>query len=338
MKIKHFGFVICILSALFFVSCSKDFDSNADYKDATFVYAVLNSADDTHYVKIYKGFLTSGDAEVAAQVYDSLYYGDELSVTMEEYVNGRLATSWPLDTVAEIPMDAGDFASPKQKVYAFSRTLNPDAEYKVVIVNNESGRTVTATTNIVGEFMISSPSSRLLNVANSTPNPFKVLPAANAVSYEIFQNFYYIERNKTTHEEVVKCIRRRINNSAISGPTTKYTPSQLYTAIAANVHPDPSVDRYISVDSCVKFEVWAVNAPIANYVQSTQSTGSVVMDRLLYTNIEAEDGLARGIFGSRACASSWHGFSTTAQDELVRGSITGKLGFHYAYEYLDLDD
>ncbi len=320
------------------ISCSKDFDSNADYKDATIVYAVLNGDESTHYVKIYKGFLTSGDAEVAAQVYDSLYYRDELTVTMEEYVNGHLSASWPLDTITEIPVEEGDFASPKQKVYAFSRTLNPEAEYKIVIVNNETGRTITARTRIVGEFMINSPSARLLNIANATPNPFKVSAAANAVSYEIFQNFYYIERNKTTHEEVVKCVRRRVNNAPISGLSTKYTPSQLYTAIAANVKPDPTVDRYISVDSCVKFEVWAVNEPVAYYVQSMQTTGSVVMDRQVYTNIEAEDGLVRGVFGSRASAVSWHGFSPTAQDELVRGSVTGKLGFHYAHEYLELDD
>lgn len=336
MKKITFCLLLFVSAILLLSSCSKDFNSNAEMKDVTVVYGILNAGDNTHYIKIYRGFLTEGNAEEAALVYDSIYYKDEIEVTMEESLNGHLTNSWPLDTTTEIAVEPGDFASPKQLVYVFHRTLNPEAEYTLRIRNRETGRVVTATSNLVGSYMVASPSARLLNITNGTPNPFKVTTASNAYAFEVFQNFYYIERNKTTHEEVVKHLRRRVNPTAVTTNNFTYTPSVLLTAIASAVKPDPTVDRYISVDSCVQFEVWAVNEPLYQYVQSMSVSGSVVLDRLVYTNINAEDGLVRGIFGARSYATSWHGLNTQSQDELVRGSLTGNLGFHYAYEYLEL--
>ena len=97
-------FFTCLM-AFSLLSCSKDFNSNAPYRDATIVYGIINADEDVQYVKIYKGFLTDGNAYDAAQIYDSLYYFDKITVELEEYSNGRKISSHVLDTTTAIPRD-----------------------------------------------------------------------------------------------------------------------------------------------------------------------------------------------------------------------------------------
>ena len=346
MMKKYKLLIVCLIAALLGLSsCSKDFNSNASYKDVTIVYGIMNPDDHDHYIKIYKGFLTPDNAYEAAKEYDSLYYFDQIDVVVEEYVNDRLTVSYPLDTTTDIPRELeGDFSAPKQLLYHFSAELNPDATYKLVITNKETGRVVTAETDVIGNFFLRAPSDNTLQVGiHSTQNvDVKFATPKHAKSYEVFQTFYYIERNRTTQEEVRKSIRRKLNSSVTRDGLTEqscsYVPANLLTVIANRVPEDPNLDRYISVDSALCFEVWVVNEPIYNYVANNTISGSVVLDRLAYTNLQcADDSRVAGVLGSRRCVKGWHGITTASQNELVNGDLTRKLNFHYDYEYLELE-
>ncbi len=343
---KYKLLIICFVAVLLgLTSCSKDFDSNAPYEDVTIVYGILNPDDQEHYIKIYKGFITADNAYEAAKEYDSLYYFDQIDVVVEEYFNNRLNASYPLDMTRDIPRDLeGDFAAPEQLLYHFSAELNPEALYKLVITNKKTGRVVTAETDVIGNFYLRAPSDNTLQVGiHSTQNvDVKFATPKHAKSYEVFQTFYYIERNRITHEEVRKSIRRKLNSGVVRDGLTEqscsYIPANLLTVIANRVPEDPNLDRYISVDSALCFEVWVVNDPIYNYVSNNTISGSVVLDRLAYTNLQcADDTRVAGVVGSRRSVCGWHGITTASQNELVRGEITGRLNFHYDYEYLELE-
>lgn len=325
-----------LLAIVLLPSCSKDFDSNAPYADVTIVYGVLDADQSTNYIKIYRGFLTEGDAYQAATIYDSLYYFDKIKVELEEYVANRLTHTWELDTTTQIPREDGDFTT-QQLLYVVPQPINESATYKLVITNKETGRVVRATTNIIGHFEVDQHMAHLLNTTTSTRTPFKFTLPDNGASYQVYQVFHYIERSKSTGIEVRKSFRRQlISGNLTSNENVQYVPSTLYDAIASNVEEDPFVDRYITVDSCIQFEIWAVNEPMKYYVIANSTTGSVVTDRLSYTNVECEDGHTAGVLGSRRYATSWHGMKPEAQAELKSGSITGHLGFHTAAEYLQL--
>ena len=342
---KYKLLIICLLASLLgFVSCSKDFDSNASYKDVTIVYGILNPDEQDHYIKIYKGFLTSDNAYEAAKEYDSLYYFDQIDVVMEEYKDSRLINTYPLDMTTDIPRELeGDFVAPEQLLYHFSAELDPEALYKLVITNKESGRVVTAETDVLGSFYLRAPSDNTLQVGiHSTQNTdVRFATPKHAKSYEVFQTFYYIERDRTTQQEVKKSIRRKLNSGMIRSDlieqSCSYTPANLLTAIANRVPEDANLDRYISVDSALCFEVWVVNEPIYNYVANNTISGSVVLDRLSYTNVWcAEDNRVSGVLGTRRCVRGWHGITTASQNELVSGDLTRKLNFHYDWEYVEL--
>lgn len=240
--------------------------------------------------------------------------------------------TYTLDTTTSISREAGDFASPKQLLYTFTYPLRDDAMYLLRITNKETGRVVTAQTLLVSSFRINAPNVAQLNITNATPNPIKFSDAENAAAYDIYQYFYYIERDKTTLQETEKYVKRKINSSMLNTNSINYVPASIFTAISSNVKPNSNVERFLKSDSCIKFEVWGVNDELLKYVQVNTPSSSVVLDRLHYTNIKTDDNLTAGILGSRKKAESWYQINQISQDSLVYGSQTRNLGFHYFYQ------
>lgn len=319
----------CISLLLF--SCEKEFSSNADYKDVTIAYGVLNADEPINYVKIYKGYLVEGNAYETAQEFDSLYYFDKIDVCLEEYVNGNKRAEWALDTTTQILKESGTF-SEKQLLYQITRPLQSDATYKLRITNKESGRVIMANTNIVGDFAIQQPNVPSLNIANSTQNPFQFTQPQNGAAYEIYEYFYWIERDKRTLETTEKSIKMKINSGILTTTQLTYVPYNIVSAIVANVYPNDQVERYLKMDSCIRFEVWAVNQEILKYTQTTTLTSSVVTDRLVYSNVLCDDGLTTGIFGSTRATERWYALTPASEEELINGERTRSLGFRPFYE------
>lgn len=334
MKMRFSAYLGACLLSFLLLSCSKDFNSNAPYRDATIVYGILNAGDEIQYVKIYKGFLTDENAYDVAQIYDSLYYFDKITVDMEEYSNGRKINTWRLDTTTAIPRDLnGDLSAPKQLLYVVNHPISSANTYKLVITNKETGRVVTAETSVVGETRITSPATQSVDCSHVSNNAIKFQPADNAAAYFIIQYFNYIEKNKTTGVTVQKSLRRNITPSPISQTTFQYNPYGLYEFLCANIEVDNTVDRYLLLDSCVCLEVWAINDTYYNYVRTSTITSSVVMDHLVYTNVECEDdNLVAGFLGSRRCARSAYRLNDNSQELIVTGINSRKFNFHYWYE------
>ena len=334
MKMRFYTFLLAFLTVVLLTACSKDFNSNAPYRDATIVYGIINADDGVQYVKIYKGFLTNDNAYEAAQIYDSLYYFDKITVVLEEYSNGRQISSHLLDTTTAIPRDLdGDMSAPKQMLYVIDQPINIANTYKLVITNKETGRVVTAETTVVGETMITSPSAQELNITYSNTNTIKYKAAENAAAYIIVQTFNYIEQDKTTGVTTLKSLHRKVTPSPVTSTNYQYVPSALYDFICTSIEVDNTVNRYLLLDSCICFEVWAVNEPYYNYVQTSTISSSVVMDHLVYTNVECEDDdLVFGFFGSRRFVRNAYRLNQNSQDLIVSGINSRKLNFHYWYE------
>lgn len=334
MKTRLYIPFLALLIAFVVSSCSKEFNSNAPYRDVTVVYGVLNSLDDVQYIRIYKGFLTDGNAYEAAQVYDSLYYFDKITVDLEEYSNGRRINTWRLDTTTAIPRETdGDMSAPKQLLYVVDNPINPENTYRLVITNTESGRVVTAETNVVGETMITSPGVQTVDITHTSNNSVKYENAENAVAYIIRQYFNYLERDRTTGVVTRKCLQRNITASPTTANTYQYNPYALYEFICSNIEVDNTVDRYLMLDSCVCLEVWAVNDPYYKYTTTSSITSSVVTDHLVYTNVECEDDdLVAGFFGSRQSAFRAYRLNENSQRLILTGSGSRNLNFHYWYD------
>ena len=115
--------------ALLFQNCEPDFDIYADNRDITIAYALLDVHDSIHYVKVYKGFQSTGSPLDDAQNMENLYYFDKITVTLEEYQGKELIQSIVLDTTTSIPRENGTFAAPQQLLYTNNIPFTLDPTY-----------------------------------------------------------------------------------------------------------------------------------------------------------------------------------------------------------------
>ena len=94
---KKLSSLLLVLSALLmFNGCSNDFDINASYKEITVVYGLLDTNQDTTYLKINKAFLGDDNALIMAQIPDSSEFIKKLDVKIWE--DGNESNAYTFDS------------------------------------------------------------------------------------------------------------------------------------------------------------------------------------------------------------------------------------------------
>ena len=151
---RYFRFMplfLLLVPVLF--SCDKSLNVNADWKDVTVVYGLLDQTKDTTYIKITKAFLGEGDALMFSKIPDSSNYSSALEVRLDELqvTNGKdttLVNSFHCDTVTIHNKQAGDsiFYYPNQLMYFTTAKLSSNYIYKLHVRNGQTGKEITATT------------------------------------------------------------------------------------------------------------------------------------------------------------------------------------------------
>lgn len=346
VKMKFFGYLLMLALPLSILctSCEDPVDLTADYKDITVSYALLNSQDDIHYFKVYRGYLTDDNAYVEASKWENIYYPvDSIEVVLEEYKQQKLVRSAKLDTTTQVARDAGYFSNPKQLLYYSDWKLDPECAYKLVVKNVNTGRTVYAETNIVGAFSIRRPTTNW-NMNLDQAYSIQFYDADNAAAYDVYLSFYYIEQNNKTGKIEHKVISKKLNSSTIRAISTagyitfsKFVPNTFYSFIAQNIKEDKNVTRYIdAIDGkpyyCLRLQAWAANEPFLTYQEVASPTTSIVQNRMEYTNFVSEDNSAYGLLASRSSCFKDLKLDNAQghnEDSLVLGSKTRKLKFDY---------
>ena len=226
--------------------------------------------------------------------------------------------------------------------------LNPEATYRLVIHRVNTGEEVYAETVMVGDFSIRIPmNSWYFNLADQDNNPtnatIRFFQAENAAAYDIYLTFYYVEVDKETKAVEHKSITKRLTSGLLyASPSSAendyqgYAPKNFFSFIAQSLQPNNRVVRYIdAIDGkqyyCFKMQIWAVSDEYIKYVDASTPNQSIVQDRVLYTNFVSADHDAYGFLASRNCCTRDLMMSSLDHNEesLVRGSITGHLGFDY---------
>lgn len=153
---KYYSLLILALALFNLASCNKKLEVNADWKDVTVVYGLLDQTDSVHYVKVTKAFLGPGNALQFAQVYDSSNYG-RLQVSMEEYHGSVLLRTITLDTTSILNKDTGIFYSPYQRVYSTTARIASDLTYHLIIKNPVTQKIVEGYSTLISDFDIEKP-------------------------------------------------------------------------------------------------------------------------------------------------------------------------------------
>lgn len=326
---KYILVLIVPFIAAFFSSCETDFSTTAPYEDITVIYGLLDSHDSIQYIKINKAFLTEQNVLTYAALRDSNEYLFKLDVTLEEWTeSGNKVNTYVLDTTTIYNREPGQFYYPEQTIYKVPRPaqpheikyiveglndtigieffwLNEDNIYKLKIKNPETGKEVTAETEIVKDFRITKPGfGQTIRFVEEpvAPKEFQWDVADNGEEFEFDLRFNYGEWRWSTNDTVYKYITlaaNTVNQSGSGGTMSYYYWDDQFFVTCENLIPysnqtdeDDIRERYTSFIDVV---VSVAENDYALYREVNQPSTSIVQERPNYTNVE--NGI--GLFGSR---------------------------------------
>lgn len=294
-------------------SCKTDFELYAPYDDIPVVYAILDQSVDTQYVKVNKTYLGQGDNASYASINDSVLF-DNVVVTVSEYVNGSLTTTFPCAEKWVTEVESGIFyGGGTQKVYSFatpSGGLNVDAKYELNIDVDNGRKIVTAETNLIGDFGFAPTFRNKTNVGlslfRSSGSEYKNVtmawtPAVGALKYEAEINFIYKDSTATGSE--IKTINWKLGKATGldtqggGGNLSKEILGENFYLNIKNKLANYANEANIVSRHFIKLEYVVASAgkDLSTYIAVNEPSNSIVTNRPSFSNVDG--GL--GIFSSR---------------------------------------
>ena len=333
MKKEIIVILLVLVSFIGLNRCTTDFQLTAPYKEVMLVYGLLNQRDQVHYIRIHKAFLDENtSALLLANNPDSIYYPDILDITVTESNTNQVYQLQRVDGDTLNPpivKDSGTFAQHPNILYRFSALLKDDKEYTLNIRNTETGKELSATTNLVQDFNILRPFHDL---------------ALNWVGPTSFQAIWNLPVNGKVHDLSIRLKYHIANRSApfvnikdtfvdipiFQGKNFDMAQSKFeipgdlfYQGIRYRMEPDPQIYRY--ADS-LEFTFTVGSIEFSNFIEFNKGQTGITANQIggNYTNING----GYGIFASRFSKTVRNiPLSIQSQDTLGCGHITCDLGF-----------
>lgn len=287
-------------------SCTSDFDLTSDWKDVTIVVGLLDKSDTAQYIKINKAFLdqTTSALEIS-QNPDSLFYPDLIVELDQLDGNGNTMNTYLLTKVdgnmEGYVKDSGVFANTPNYLYKTKQAL-VEGPYKIVITKTDNSKTVTAFTNVIGDFTITRPNIVAEHVNIFPHGKYNVQWYASTYGkiYDLTIRLNYREEDilsgnilrdtffdwNVFHTLVAADGQNNFNYS-IAG-------SSFYNIIMNKIKVDPNIQR-VALNLDFRFSVGGselYNYYLVNNAQTGITSGQIQPE---YTNVD--NGL--GIFSSR---------------------------------------
>lgn len=327
---------ILLISIVFVSSCKTDFDVNADYKDITLVYGLLDQYDTAQYLKVNKAFLGDANAYEMASKSDSVNYATA-TVFIAPVDNGTEGEKIYFDQTSEIAKLPGTFATDKNLIYKSKAALNPNFKYKLHVI--VGGKHVTSETELIQDFSVNKPWPG--SIVNFSKYDSKLLvewqSAKNGKIYEVTLRLHYLEEdhnvspNVTTEKSIDWVLPTKTSSGVEGGETIKLeiNNESFFNHVSSMMQPLPNVTRIIQKAS-IDFMFLVGGEALNTYIEVSRPTSGLNQDKPAYTNIE--NGI--GVFSSRLHYTRdrkpdlfGRRISDETLDSLANGVYTKNLGF-----------
>ena len=315
MKFHYLFFLFIIL----FSSCETDFDVNAQWKDVTIVYGLIDPNIEDQLIKINKAFLGQGDALQMASIADSSNYNPSDLLVRIHRIRQQAFNQY--DTLSSVTLndtildkDDGLFSTDNNIIYTFKKPssfYNTNSLYALEIINLISGHKVTSQTEIINTFSFESlnPSFEWGLYNGDLPDSLKFRtkniewqPSTNGVIYQLDIVINYIENNDTI-------------NLPWSQPLVEYTSGnmslkikgdQFFQFLTTNL-TNNTPKQFLNLDL-----VMTVGSDdLKTYINVNKPFSGIVQERPVFSNIN--NGV--GLFSSRFTYDDIKGI------ELTNGTI-----------------
>lgn len=334
---------------LIFTSCETDFEVNADWKETTVVYGLLDQTIDTQRVIIYKAFLGNQSAYVFAQEADSIYYGEnDLEVMLYGVLDQDTIQTIELEYTITDNRESGGtdtiFSTEYSVEYITAQELNTDLVYHLMIRNLNTNNIVRSNTELISGLNIN-PGFGDVNFFKNDEYRNYILrweSSRNALIYKPYLRFYYIEKDQFTGDVSYNYIeqsfseRQSQNTNGGESMQLELAGESFYYFVKNSIEESNSVSRINAEElndglpestnwvGGIEFRFVVGGEAISQYVSINNLPGLLFQDPPTFTNIE--NGI--GVFSSRL-NGKLEGVKLGDQSliELANGEITKDLGF-----------
>jgi hypothetical protein len=325
--------IMGISSGMVFQSCENELDLVAPYKEIGIIYGLLNPTDTVHYIRIQKAFLGEGNALVMAQNPDSVYYPDILDAKLQRVKNGSVIEDITLTRFTGPPLDAGTFPSTPNILYKTNgEKVYRDSDYRIVVVNTQTGYEMTAETPIIDSLNISRPkisSTQPIPWASQFPVKVEYTTGKDGKVFSLTIRFWYDEEDIQSGVTTRKYADWHFPNYIVKDSevpevvTLQIDGSDFFRFVGDALQSDPDVRRFV-VTTSTDFIINAGAKFLADYININSATTSILTTIPQYTNVTN----GTGIFSSRYTEVSPNKpLTTLSHDELINGQYTSDLGF-----------
>lgn len=341
-------FSILLITIGFIYSCSTDFDVDADWKDITIVYGLLNPADSVQYIKVNKAFLGKADAYQMAQCSDSLNYSN-VNVILEKIKKGKVVTTITLEKTI-LPKVDGIFSTNDNIVYKTNARLLStsddieDIEYALRIFIPQNGKNIESKTSLVDNLRISSL-QKYISFTHSENEPncvVKFETAKNAKLYELSLSIHFIEYNSETGSKTYRTLDwpqpllTSETNSGMEKLEFDINKQSFFRFMASKLTVSPSIKR-VAIKRAVDLNFIVGGEDLNTYIEVNSPSNTIVQEKPAYTNITNGIGLFSCRYDTTVAGKQ---FSDDTLDSLSLGPITRELNFvpSYSTDYVNIPD
>jgi len=332
---------LCIL--LVIQSCSTDFELNADWKEVTAMYSILDQSQERQYVRLTKAYLGEGSALEMAQEADSLYF-QNATVQLRGYSGSNLVETIDLTKVdaANVSVDfhpekeEGVFVHNPYFVYHTDASLDASYTYEVA-VNTDKDNEVTAKTSLVSDFDLITPTNNDDINWLSTNKQIKWKKASNAGIYGLdiiltYREYANNETDESQYEtkQVVYPIFSNLKDEDELSPIMEFDfdPNLFFSYIAQSIGEE-GAENYKRIFRRLEYTYYAGNDDFTRYfdVATANRTGlgNSGQAQPIYNNIESGEGV--GLVAARFSKTIEVNVPPSSLDELICGDFTKNLRF-----------
>ena len=301
-------YLILSVFTFVFMSCKTDFDVNSSWQETTVVFGLLDAAKDTQFIKISKAFLGESDALQMAQYSDSINFNKgELDVKLIRIRNNVSTDTIVLNEIRTIRDDGNfndsivmysfeNFEFESNSLNQYTNFLKSNFEYELLINNNNTGNSVSSSTEIIKGFNFSAgiPNSGNLtfyvdNLGFRSPRfDWSIINSPNAEIFQFNLRFHYKEND--LEKELLwtqTALGRSDNILILSGQDFFHQ----FLANSLDVLEDGENREFISID----IEMTLGTQDLKTFIEVNEPITGLVQERPQFTNIV--NGI--GLFSSR---------------------------------------
>lgn len=286
---------LCVLCAVFLTACENEIDITADYEQLSVLYALLDPAADTNYVRVQRGYLTDQDPQSAVGNPDSLYYDSaDIDVFLREYAPSSedVVSETPLIFDNSVPLDSGKFTTEGHHLYRIPSQVNlqSDREYEVVVVQPD-GEEATGRTGVVGNIDIRRPPVPVSNRFFNGQIEFNINQgSAPMVAYQVNILVHYRELNLRSKDSLfaTATIELPLRESNQSKLALFYDKDAFTNSLSNSIEPKENVIRFFEG---ITIEIYGATDDLVTYFQLNEPSSSINQNRPSFQQITNGTGL-----------------------------------------------